>query len=120
MKKILFMLMLCFTLMASAQTNDHYILNIVIMEGDISQEGLKVKVDNGKKVEKLKNDKGKDMEFNTPAAALMYFISQGWEICENETTFNYGTFSPSLYWIIKKPCTKEEFDKAVGDGIKKK
>lgn len=124
MKKILFMLMLCFSMMASAQTNDYYILNIVIMEGDITQKGLKVKVDNGKKVEKLKNDEGKDMKFNTPAAALMYFISQGWEICENETTFKYGTFSddskPSLYWIIKKPCTKEEFDKAVEDGINKK
>lgn len=123
MKKILFLLVLCFSMMASAQTNDHYILNIVIMEGDITQEGLRVYVDNGKKVEKLKNDEGKDMKFNTPAAALMYFISQGWEICENgiAVEYNHPTITqPYHYWIIKKQCTKEEFDKAVEDGIKKK
>ena len=55
----------------------------------------------------------------------MYFISQGWEMYLNGATskgFTYsgtGASSTSSYWIMRKPCTKEEFDKAI-EAAKKK
>ena len=37
--------------------------------------------------------------------------------------YNILTFSGSLkkesYWIIRRPCTQEEFDKTVEEGIRK-
>lgn len=61
---------------------------------------------------------------NTPAAALMYLYSLGWELCVNGTT-SFGAMSngtgvstTTSYWIMRKPCTKEEFDNAIESGIK--
>ncbi len=106
-----------------------YLYNIVSIEGNINKEGIKVKVDDGKKVEKLKDENGKDVKFNTPAAALMYFIAQGWELYVNGSTVQGGgtvvggvgssSSSTTIYWILRKPCTKEDFDKAVDEGIRK-
>jgi len=66
------------------------------------------------------------MRFTTPAGVLMYFISQGWEMYLNGATTRgsmaggYGATSTSSYWIIRKPCTKEEFEKAAEDAVIKK
>jgi hypothetical protein len=65
------------------------------------------------------------MKFNTPAAALMYLISEGWELYVNGATSEgavangFGASETTSYWIIRKPCTKEEFNKAVEEGISK-
>ena len=132
MKKTLLLLaLICLPLFASAQTAEkqYYIYNIITFNGSIKNEGFKVYIDNGKTIEKLKNSEGKIIEFYTPAAALMYLFSLGWEFFENGVTTSgsgtniHGTGSSSIkstaYWIMRKPCTKEEFDKAVEEGIKK-
>ena len=125
MKKFLLILALYFPLLAFSQSNRYYIYNIVSFEGNIKKEGLKVRVDNGDTIEKLKGEDGKDIKFHTPVAALMYFISQGWELYINGTTSEgsvingIGGSSTTSDWIIRKPCTHEEFDKAVKEGIKK-
>lgn len=81
MKKIVLLLfILIVPMFVSAQTKQYYLYNIVTFEGDFDKEGVKVKVDDGKTVEKLKDAKGNRIKFNTPAAALMYFLSKGW-IC---------------------------------------
>lgn len=91
----------------------------------MKNEGFKVDLDNGKTIEKLKDKEGKKMKFKTPAAALMYFTSEGWELYVNGATSEgaiangYGGSITTTYWIIRKPCTKEEFSKAVEEGIKK-
>lgn len=131
MKKTLFLLaMVCLPLLTSAQIEEKqfYIYNIITFSGSLKNEGFKVDIDDGKTIEKLKNDKGKKMKFNTPAAALMYLYSLGWELYVNGATTSgsgvsiNGTGSASSkttsYWIMRKPCTKEEFEKAVEDGIK--
>ena len=65
------------------------------------------------------------MKFNTPAAALMYLYSLGWELYVNGATSEgsmaagIGASETTTYWIMRKPCTKEEFDKAVEEGISK-
>ncbi len=130
MKKALLLLtMVCLPLFASAQTTEktYHIYNIITFTGSMRTEGLRVNLDDGKTIKKLKDSNGKTIEFNTPAAALMYLYSLGWELYVNGATISgsgmsiNGTGSTSSsttnYWIIRKPCTKEEFDKAVEDGI---
>ena len=128
MKKVLLLLaMVCLPLFVSAQTTEkqYYIYNIVTFSGSLKNEGFKVDLDDGKTIEKLKDSKGNKMKFNTPAAALMYLYSLGWELYVNGATTEgamYGGIGASettSYWVIRKPCTKEEFEKAVEDGIRK-
>ena len=128
MKKALLLLaMVCLPLFASAQTTEkqYYIYNIVTFSGSLKNEGFKVDLDDGKTIEKLKDSKGNKMKFNTPAAALMYLYSLGWELYVNGATTEgamYGGIGASettSYWLIRKPCTKEEFEKTVEDGIRK-
>ena len=128
MKKVLLLLaMVCLPLFASAQITEkqYYIYNIVTFSGSLKNEGFKVDLDDGKTIEKLKDGNGKTIKFNTPAAALMYLYSLGWELYVNGATTEgamYGGIGASettSYWVIRKPCTKEEFEKAVEDGIRK-
>lgn len=128
MKKALLLLaMVCLPLFASAQTTEkqYYIYNIVTFSGSLKNAGFKVDMDDGKTIEKLKDSKGNKMKFNTPAAALMYLYSLGWELYVNGATTEgamYGGIGASettSYWVIRKPCTKEEFEKTVEDGIRK-
>lgn len=122
-KLVLLLFILIVPMFGFAQTQHYYLYNIVTFEGNFDKEGLKVKVDNGKTVEKLKDTKGNRIKFNTPAAALMYFLSQGWEMYLTGATSSgssyggTGSSSTTSYWILRKPCTKEVFDKAVEDGI---
>ena len=63
------------------------------------------------------------MKFKTPAGALMFFLSQGWEMYLNGATSNgsstqgNGFLYTSSYWILRKPCSKEEFENAVQEAI---
>ena len=123
MKKILLLAVLCLPILAFAQVPEkqHYIYSIVTFSGSLKNEGFRVDFDNGKAIEKLKDKDGNRMKFNTPAAALMYLISEGWELYVNGATNSsyQGTGTSSTYWIMRKPCTKKEFDKAVNEGMKK-
>ena len=127
MKKILLLFMiLTMSLLAEAQeAKRYYIYNIVNFEGKLKNEGFKVTVDNGKTIEKLRDENGKRIVFTTPAGALMYFTSKGWELYSHGSTTEgtvvngIGGSDSSTYWILRKPCTKEEFDKAVNDAVKK-
>ena len=126
MKKILVLLLLFFPLTTFCQTSEgkYYIYNIVSFEGDFTKEDFKVYYDNGKEVKRLRNEKDTKMRFSTPAGALMYFISQGWEMYLNGATskgssyHGTGSSNTSSYWILRKPCTKEEFEKAVEEAVK--
>jgi hypothetical protein len=125
MKKILILALLALPLVVLSQTKEkqYFIYNIVTLSGSIDNEGLKVDLDNGKEIKKLRDNNGKKITFNTPAAALMYFISEGWELYVNGATSQGGSYngtggtSTTIYWIIRKPCTKEEFDRTVKECI---
>ena len=71
--------------------------------------------------QKLKDSKGNKLTFNTPAAALMYLYSLGWELFVNGATSEgiWGISDTTSYWIMRKPCTKEEFEITVEEGISK-
>lgn len=127
MNKILIVLLFMIPVIGYGQTvkEQYFLYNIVSFEGDFNKEDFKVYYDDGKEVKRLRNEKGEIMRFSTPAGALMYFISQGWEMylngatSEGMTIKGSGGSSTSSYWILRKPCTKEEFEKAV-DAAKKK
>ena len=95
----------------------YYIYNVVIIAGGMDNEGFDVDIDDGKKIKKLKGEDGKKIKFRTPAAALMYFINEGWELHLKGDAINPNG-SKATYWIVRKPCTKAEFDVAVKEGIK--
>lgn len=126
MKKIALLFLMFLPLMGYCQTETekYYIYNIVSFEGEFTKQNFKVYYDDGKEVKRLRNDKDNKVRFSTPAGALMYFISQGWEMYLNGATsqgssYNgSGSSSTSSYWILRKPCTKEEFEKAVKDAVK--
>ena len=127
MKQLILVLLLFFPLFGFCQTEQekYYIYNIVSFTGDFTKEDFKVYYDDGKEVKRLRNEKDTKMRFSTPAGALMYFISQGWEMYLSGATSQgasfqgTGTSTTSSYWILRKPCTKEEFEKAVEEAIKK-
>ena len=55
----------------------YHIYNIVTFVGSLNNQGFEVDLDNGRKIKTLKNANGKKMKFTTPAAALMYLVSEG-------------------------------------------
>jgi hypothetical protein len=123
MKKLVVLLLLMIPLVCNAQTQEgkYYIYNIVSFEGEFTKEDFKVYYDDGVEVKRMRNEKGEKARFSTPAGALMYFISQGWEMFLSGATSEgsqYGS-STSSYWILRKPCTKEEFEEAVEKAKKK-
>lgn len=99
------------------EEQQHYMYNVVIFAGSMNNEGFDVEIDDGKEIKKLKGKDGKKIKFKTPAAALMYFISEGWELHLKGDASNPNDLKMT-YWVIRKPCTKAEFDKAVKEGIK--
>ena len=127
MKQLILAFLLFVPLIGHCQTEQekYYIYNIVSFEGDFTKEDFKVFYDDGKEVKRLRNEKDTKMRFSTPAGALMYFITQGWEMYLNGATSEgasykgTGASTTSTYWILRKPCTKEEFDKAVKEAVKK-
>lgn len=127
MKKFILILALISTsLSAFSQTTEkeYYLYNIITFNGSLKKEGFMVDVDNGQNIEKLKDAEGKKINFKTPAAALMYFLNEGWELYETGGTTSgasaggTGVTDTTTYWIIRKSCSKEELEKAVQNGIK--
>ena len=94
MKKFLLIYLLFVPLMGFCQSEDkqYYIYNIVSFEGDFTKEDFKVYYDDGIEVKRMRNDKGEKVRFSTPAGALMYFISQGWEMYLNGATSKGASF----------------------------
>ena len=127
MRKLLISMVLLFIpLLLSAQTDNkqYYIYNIVNFNGNIKSKEFTLDIDNGKEITRLKDKDGNKIKFSTPAAALMYLIAEGWELYINGSINNGGVAigntianDSNLYWIIRKPCTKEEFEKEVNAGI---
>ena len=102
----------------------YFIYQIVLPEEGIKSKGIKVKVDDGEDIKKLKDARGESIVFKTPAAVLMYFLSQGWDFYMNGSSVSgsvvngTGVSYTSSYWIFRKSCSREEFDAAVKKGVK--
>ena len=124
MKKALiaFLLILTTAITGKAQEQKYYIYNI--FELSQSSKNIKVRIDDGNKIEELKDANGKTIRFKTVAGTLMYLISLGWDFYTSQDKISGGMFNgigatdTTTRWIMRKPATREEFDKAVKDAIK--
>lgn len=118
----LFLFILTIPSFAIQEQKEYYEYNIFSFS-NITEKVMTVNVDNGKTIEKLKDENGNKIKFKTPAAALTYLYSLGWEIYvkgESSGSTFQGTGSGStIYWIMRKPCSKKEFERAVQEGIAK-
>lgn len=103
-----------------ASTPDAYIYNIVTFSGNIHKRGFKAKMDNGRKIKRIKDADGKRVRFRTPAAALTYLASEGWELCQDGVSVKGGgnKSHTMTYWVIRKRCTQEELEQALSIGVK--
>lgn len=126
MRSFLFLFFLFVPLVTNAQAEkQYYLYNIVTFSGNLKTEGFRVDIDNGIEIKKLRDENGQKITFKTPAGALTYLVSKGWELYVNGATTSgtmangFGASSTSSYWIMRKPCTKEEFELAVETSIKK-
>jgi len=105
----------------SVATPDAYIYNIISFSGNIHKRGFKAKMDNGIKIKRIKDTNGKKLRFRTPAAALTYLASEGWELCQDGVSVK-GTGNKSettTYWVIRKCCTQEELEQALAVGVRR-
>lgn len=57
--------------------------------------------------------------FETHAAAIDYFTYHGWELVGNNNVMTgaRGNSSTSIYWILRKPATKEEIEKILEKSV---
>lgn len=123
MKKMCLLLILTAVhLTVYAQAEQTYIYNIVTMNQSLTSKKYTVNVDDGKKITTLKNNEGKTIKFKTPAAIVNYFLSKGWELISvtNDISGSGSAVSSVTlthhYMIIRKPCTKEEFETTIQQG----
>ena len=122
--KFIILFLICVVPMAVLAQEQSYIINIIELPSDMGAKNFEVKVDDGLKVEKLKDAKGKKIKFKTRAGALMYFQSLGWAIIgstsqsEGFTYHGTGVSSTNTYWIISRPASPEEAKRAADNAIK--
>ena len=104
-----------------AATSDAYIYNIVTFSGNIHKKGFKAKMDNGRKIKRIKDANGKRLRFRTPAAALTYLASEGWELYQDGVSVEGGgnKSHTTTYWVIRKRCTQEELEQALAIGVRR-
>ena len=125
-KALLIAIVCCVPLFAYTQTTEHYIYNVVKLSGNLEKRGFKVKLDDGRKVKKLKDTNGYNVKFRTPASVLTYLSSEGWELYVNGSSILGNRYEgkrghkTESSWIIRKACTKEELDAALARGVKRK
>lgn len=124
MKKLVlipvFTLLLMLSCTCSQKVDDQcYLYNIVSFSG-IGSEIVRVKIDDGYQIGSIVDAKGEEIVFKTPVAALMYLYNEGWELVDSGNKVSgYGAIGTTTFWIIRKPCSKEEFEKAVQKGLHK-
>lgn len=113
-------LLITVSLYAQQEEKQYYKYNIFSFS-NITNKSLTIDVDNGNTIEKIKDNKGKKIWFKTPAAALNYIMSLGWEFYiqgeSSGSTFQGTGNASTIYWIMRKPCSKEEFEKTIQNGI---
>ncbi len=127
MKKIaLIIVMLLATATTFAQEVITYRYIIAEPDGLLFSDKCELKIDDGVKIYKAKDENDKTYTFKSYAAALMYLTLQGWELVSNYNTVRgssangTGATSSSTYWILRMPSTKEEVQEIVDKSINKK
>lgn len=115
MRKLLFTIILLFATLSMNAEN--FIYCELVGTGKMLSNKVKVQVDYGqetsfwKGISYMKDENGKNVEFNSMVDAMNYFGKQGWEFVQayTVTTGNQNVY----HWLLKKEVTEEELNKAV-------
>ena len=111
------------SLMATAQDNEKQQSCYVIISytGSMDNRDFTVNIDDGTHIDYLRDENGKKAHFRTPAAALEYFESLGWELYNIGTSPKEdGAGHPYLtYWIFKRKVSKEQKDDVIKNALMK-
>lgn len=115
MKKIFLSLMFCtFSTFIYAKS---YIYCELVGTGIFMSSKINVIVDFGQKstlrkgVDYLKDENGKNKEFNSMVDAMNFFGKQGWEFVQVYLVTNSNR--NAYHWLLKKEVTEEELNKVV-------
>ena len=115
MKKILLSLLFC--VLSTFIYAENYIYCELVGTGKFMSSKVNVQVDFGQKtsfwkgVSFLKDENGKNREFNSMVDAMNFFGKQGWEFVQAYvvTTSNQNVY----HWLLKKEVTAEELNEVV-------
>ncbi len=122
MKKLLLLFMLLLPLLANAQDNDEkkfYKYAIVSYTESMDNEDFTVKIDDGLKIDYFRGSNKQKFHVSTPAAALLYFESLGWQLVQiGIAPKEQGTMPYLTYWVFKCPCSKEEYEKVLQKSVR--
>ena len=113
MRRILLALLLAFTLHLNAQEpNDSVVYRYMIAEAQgVFLGECKVRVDDGRDPETVKR-KDRNYYFKSYAGALNYFTSLGWEfVTQVDVTLG------RIYFVFRRPTTKEELQPIIDQSI---
>lgn len=122
MNKLLPLLMLLLSLMANAQDNEdkkYYKYTIVSYTESMDNDDFTVKIDDGLTIDYFRGSNKQKFHVSTPAAALLYFESLGWQLVQiGVTPKEQGAVPYLTYWVFKCPCSKEEYDKVIQNAVR--
>lgn len=118
-KLVLLLLLMCTSLLCNAQErkSEYSVFVIVSFEEQMDNTDFTINIDNGKTVSMLRDENEDKIRFRTPAAALTYFESLGWEF--REVGVSKKDNDDFTFWIFKKPVSREEYFDMVDNAIKK-
>lgn len=122
MKNLFLLLMMLLPLLANAQDNDEkkfYKYAIVSYTESMDNEDFTVKIDDGLKIDYFRGSNKQKFHVSTPAAALLYFESLGWQLVQiGIAPKEQGTMPYLTYWVFKCPCSKEEYEKVLQKAVR--
>lgn len=112
------------SLIALAQEKEENYTSYVIVSYNESMdnEHFTVNIDDGKKLDYYRDENGKKAYFRTPAAALTYFQSLGWELCNIDTSPKDGGLAHNYitFWVFKRKVSELEYNRIVNNALIKR
>lgn len=80
--------------------------------------GLNIKINDGssRKEVTLKDESGKDLEFNSLTSVINYMTYQGWSLENVVAESQYNLYSQDANLIFSRPVTKSRLKEAVDKG----
>lgn len=114
MKRILLLLALTLAALSAAHGQEKIYCEIIGTQGVLSKK-VAVKIDFGQQLgqfseNKLLDEKGQGIAFETMVDAMNHMSAQGWEL-EQAVCFTIGNASTApvqIHWILSKPVVKNE------------
>ena len=107
------------------ESSKNYVYCELIGQGKLFSSKIKVQVDFGQETSLwkvgsdrlLKDENGKNIEFNSMVDALNYFSAQGWEFVQAYVVIEDKC--SVCHWLLKKEITREEANEVTDKIIKK-